>query len=235
MYMDELFGKYGRIKDYHPGDQIECTLDLPAPIDTSLIRVPYEVGEDSTSITIRGSNAIDFLGEIYKTSSKHLDDPKYWQFLHWINSGRRLPRCLFFKKLPEAVIPGKRRTSDVGYDLTVVKKVAQLTETTALYDTGIAIQLDTGYYADVVARSSLSKTGYIFTNGVGVIDPSYTGSILIALTKIDRAAPDVELPFRCCQLLVRRQVHVDVAHGDVLPETDRASGGFGSTGSAPAV
>jgi dUTPase len=50
------------------------------------------------------------------------------------------------------------------------------------------------------------------------------------LTKVDDTLPDIELPFRGFQLIVRKQYDVQVVEVDVLDETTRGDGGFGSTG-----
>ena len=59
----------------------------------------------------------------------------------------------------------------------------------------------------------------------------YTGNIYIALVKVDPSAPDIELPFRCCQLIFRRQHYLDLIEVDQpFDSTTRDAGGFGSTG-----
>jgi dUTP pyrophosphatase len=88
-----------------------------------------------------------------------------------------------------------------------------------------------GLYAEIVPRSSLSKSGYMLANSIGIIDCSYKGNLYIALTKIDNTMPDLTLPFRCCQLIFREQIHVDLEEVTSFEEqTSRGSGGFGSTG-----
>jgi dUTPase len=39
----------------------------------------------------------------------------------------------------------------------------------------------------------------MMANSIGIIDPGYIGSIMIALTKVDESAPDIQLPMRCAQ------------------------------------
>ena len=99
-----------------------------------------------------------------------------------------------------------------------------------MYDTGIAVQPPWGYYFELVGRSSISKTGYIVANSVGIIDASYTGSLKVALIKINKDAPDLELPARLVQLIPRQLVHMEAIEVNDLAHTQRAGGGFGSTG-----
>ncbi len=81
----------------------------------------------------------------------------------------------------------------------------------------------------IVARSSLAKTGYIISNCVGIIDPSYTGNLLISLTKIDDSLPDITLPCKPAQLIFAPAVWSIPISGNVVSDTARGDGGFGST------
>jgi deoxyuridine 5'-triphosphate nucleotidohydrolase len=87
-----------------------------------------------------------------------------------------------------------------------------------------------GYYSEIVPRSSISKSGYMLSNSVGIIDQSYRGNIMVSLTKIDSESPDIELPFKCCQLIIRKQYYANMIEvGYSFDETDRNEGGYGST------
>lgn len=133
---------------------------------------------------------------------------------------------------PGAQLPRKALPLDVGYDLTVLKKHQQLTPRTALYDTGLKIAVPSGYYTEIVPRSSLSKTGYMLANSVGIIENTYRGNLFVALTKIDDAMPDIcdALPSRLCQLVIRQQLFAHFVPAVSLPGgTQRGDAGFGST------
>ena len=96
----------------------------------------------------------------------------------------------------------------------------------------IKIELKKDYYAEIVPRSSLSKSGYILSNSIGIIDNSYRGNLLISLTKICDDMPDITLPNRCCQLIIKKQLYIDLYEVDEeknLYNTTRNEGGFGST------
>jgi dUTP pyrophosphatase len=132
----------------------------------------------------------------------------------------------------QAVLPSKAHPDDVGYDLTLVQAERRVDSVTTLFDTGVQVQLPPGYYAEVVARSSLIKTGHIVTNGVGIIDPGYTGSIKVSLTRVDPTCASVVLPYKAAQLIIRRQYGAErvVQVTDFFAATDRGAGGFGSSG-----
>jgi len=151
------------------------------------------------------------------------------------------PVCKFRRTLPDAVIPGKTHGSDVGYDLTVVSLVKEEfagkigSKTRRLYDSGIQLEIPYGYYIEIVPRSSFSKTGWMLSNSVGIIDPSYRGNLLVSITQVldDEDCIPIQLPFRGFQLIVRRQEHMRFVELDSLEgpisSTSRGEGGFGST------
>ena len=138
----------------------------------------------------------------------------------------------FKKTHPQAVAPSKVHATDSGYDLVLVEKLKEVNNVT-FYDTGIQVAPPAGFYFDLVGRSSISKSGYMLANNIGIIDNSYRGNIMVALVKIDHAAPDLVLPARLVQIIPRRVWDLpleDVGDGE-LNATARGTGGFGSSGS----
>lgn len=179
-------------------------------------------------------NTVDFLGKIYKNKLWLIDTDFYKQYMLMIemyNTCKTLfAYCKIQKKDKDAVIPFKTNSSDVGFDLTVIKKVKNLTNNTVLYDTGIIAQPPKGFYIQIHPRSSLSKSGYMLANSTGIIDPGYRNTLMIALTKTDALAPDLELPFRCCQMVLTRHNIVELVEVENIDaKTSRGLGGFGST------
>jgi len=209
----------------YPQNLIDCAKEW---------KFTYEKG----ALTFSGINAIDFLSGIYQESDLHIYSSKYKTYCSWVDfyntevnksySNGNF-KALWKKNDSNALAPRKNRFSDSGYDLAVIKKDKQLTSTTALYDTGISIKPPIGYYIDVVPRSSISKSGYMIANSTGIIDASYSGSIKIALTKIDNTCPDIVFPCYIAQMIVRKFIHVDFEQVEELEETERAEKGFGST------
>lgn len=183
-----------------------------------------------------GNHALDLLAKLYDGATWRLAR-KFGLYLDWCmwvpslsGTGRSGRDDLFrwVKALPDAVAPSKMRASDSGYDLTVVRLLKKHGQV-EFYDTGIKVQPAFGWYFDVVARSSLSKTGYMLANAVGVIDRTYTGTIVVPLIKVDPASLELELPARIAQMIPRPIVHVQFVQVDTLDATERGSGGFGST------
>lgn len=129
-----------------------------------------------------------------------------------------------------AIMPSRAHPLDIGLDLTAIKKHKTLPHGVIMYDTGIAVKPPEGYYIEILPRSSISKTGWMLANSVGTIDPNYTGNLYIALAPVHPDVPEIELPFCKCQLVVRKAEYLDVTEVSSLDDTDRGSGGFGSTG-----
>lgn len=140
------------------------------------------------------------------------------------------PTLRFIKTDANSVTPSKGHPSDAGYDLTVLRKHKDLDDQTALYDTGLKVQIDAGYYVEIMPRSSISKSGYMLANSVGIIDNGYTNNLYVALRRVNPNAPEIEFPYRCAQLIIRKQYDVELLEVSQFKSTDRGDGGFGSTG-----
>jgi dUTP pyrophosphatase len=128
-----------------------------------------------------------------------------------------------------AIAPTKAHPLDIGYDLTAISVYKKISQKITLFETGIKVCPPEGYYLEILPRSSITKTGYMLANSVGTIDPTYTGTLKIALVKVDYNLPDITLPFTKCQLVLRKAEQADMLQVFGLEETVRGEGGFGST------
>lgn len=136
----------------------------------------------------------------------------------------------FVRKHDDAVIPTRANSTDIGLDLVAIKEHKVLPNGVVLFDTGIAVTPPSGYYIEIVPRSSMSKSGWILANSIGICDPTYTGNLLIALAPLDHNTSVPNLPFCLCQIILRKAEYAEMEEVDELDETDRGDGGFGSTG-----
>lgn len=206
----------------------------------NIVQIPgniYKDCHDSYKLEYGGVNALDFLGRLYEHSTYrlkrkyevYLDICEWSPILKGKGNTTRLDSIYVAKTREDAIFPSKTNVSDSGYDLTVVDIYKQFGQVT-LYETGIRVTPPMGYYFQLVPRSSISKTGYMLANSIGIIDRSYTGSIKIALIKVDKDAPDLQLPCRIAQIIPTPIQHIQVEEVDNLEETSRGAGGFGSTG-----
>ena len=186
------------------------------------IGVPYIIDDENRILIKYGCSSIDFLGFIYDNIDMNIG-------FVYNNYNSSLPKINVVLIDENAIRPSKKNWSDVGFDLSIIKKVEDYNSKTALYDTGLKIQVDFGYYVEIVPRSSLSKTGYMLANSIGIIDNSYRGNLMIALTKVCDDAKEIEYPFRCCQMIMRKQVQANLEEVGYVEKTKRNEGGFGST------
>ena len=131
----------------------------------------------------------------------------------------------------KAVVPSRANLSDIGLDLVAIRVHKTIGSNTVMFDTGIAVKPPKGYYLEIIPRSSLSKTGWMLSNSVGIVDPDYTGNLYIVLTRTRDDADVLETPFCKCQLVLRKAEYANVTVVDKLETTVRGQGGFGSTGS----
>lgn len=102
---------------------------------------------------------------------------------------------------------------------------------TALIHTGIALAIPQGYVGLVCARSGLAtKEGLAPANKVGVIDADYRGELMVSLYNQSKANRVVEDGERIAQLVVTPYLTARFTPVEKLEDTQRGSGGFGSTG-----
>jgi dUTP diphosphatase len=99
--------------------------------------------------------------------------------------------------------------------------------------TGIAIALPDGFEAQVRPRSGLAaRHGVTVLNSPGTIDADYRGEIAVILINLGEEPFRIERGMRIAQLVVARVTRVCWRQTAELPATERAAGGFGSTGTA---
>ena len=102
----------------------------------------------------------------------------------------------------------------------------------AVIPTGIAIALPSAQYVALVfARSGLGiKHGVAPANCVGVIDSDYRGEIMVGLQNSGESDYTIQPADRIAQLMITPVVQAQVELVEELDDTDRGTGGFGSTG-----
>ena len=138
------------------------------------------------------------------------------------------------RKLTEtAVLPSRGSALAAGCDLyaDLQEPVTIEPHETKMIGTGLAMEIPEGYFGAIFARSGLAaKESLRPANCVGVVDADYRGEFRVALHN-DGEIPRVIAPGeRIAQLVVIPYLPVGFAEVDELGETDRGSGGFGSTG-----
>ena len=127
---------------------------------------------------------------------------------------------------PAAKAPVKLRDSDACFDLYAVS--GHFGPDYTEYDTGVAFEIPDGYCGLVFARSSISNKGMYLSNGVGVIDAPYRGTVRV---RFYRNTADYYQPGeRVAQIMFVPVLPVTLVPSDELAPSSRGTGGFGSTG-----
>lgn len=233
-FIRALFEHYGFISCFNNSYSFISHEDKKLlEIIKDIINIPsfIEKGDNLYTLKYFDVNNIDFLGKLYSNiENNYYDEHFYNNFTNLLNYTISIPVIKVLKTCDDAIIPSKTRMSDAGYDLTIISIYKTFSSKTKLYDTGIKLDIPNGYYVEIVPRSSISKSGYILSNNIGIIDQGYKGNLYVALTKIDDEMPDLTLPFKCCQLLIKKQIYANfIETNNELEDSNRNIGGFGST------
>lgn len=135
------------------------------------------------------------------------------------------------KKLhPNAVIPSYAKAGDAGMDLTAVSCKFEDGSDCHVYGTGLSVEIPEGYVGLVFPRSSLSKYSLILSNHVGVIDSGYRGEITLKFKELDLYGGYYDIGDRIGQLIIMPYPQIEFVESENLSETERGSGGYGSSG-----
>lgn len=135
----------------------------------------------------------------------------------------------------DAVMPGYAHGAqeDAGVDLTFCgdQGVLLAPGERRLFPTGLAIELPPGYEGQVRPRSGLAlKKGITVLNAPGTIDPGYRGEVGVILINLSNNAQSIEPGERIAQLIVAPYAEVKFVEAAALADSERSTGGFGSTG-----
>lgn len=144
------------------------------------------------------------------------------------------------KKLhPEAAIPKSAKPGDAGMDLVAISK--QYDEFgNVVYGTGLAFEIPEGHVGLLFPRSSNAKQDLLLSNSVGVLDSGYRGEVLFKfkhsiLIGVDET-PELsefrtyDVGERIGQIIILPYPQVNIEEVTELNQSERGTGGFGSTG-----
>jgi dUTP pyrophosphatase len=130
---------------------------------------------------------------------------------------------------PGAVIPTYAKPGDAGLDLVVTNIKEEPSQ--IAYRFGIALEIPDGHVGLLFPRSSVKNTELILSNSVGVIDSGYRGEIMAVFKKLNgQVSKKYYVGDKAVQLIVIPIPKVEIEVVDELSETERGTGGFGSTG-----
>ena len=134
------------------------------------------------------------------------------------------------KLVPEAVVPSYSKVGDAGMDLTITKEIEN-TSFSVSYGFGIAMEIPQGYVGLVFPRSSVRNQELILSNCVGVIDSGYRGELQATFKKTQGLdSIKYKVGERGAQIIILPYPTIYMTEVPELSDTERGSGGFGSTG-----
>tara|TARA_B100000614_G_scaffold262909_1_gene300770 strand:+ start:233726 stop:234277 length:552 start_codon:yes stop_codon:yes gene_type:complete len=173
------------------------------------------------------------------------------EFMMTEEDGVLIPEIRVKKLHPDAKLPEQNTDTDAGYDLVAIgppEKVWAKNKDDKdypvlqyiQYRTGIAIQPPRGYHVEIFPRSSISKHDLVLANSIGLVDEGYRGELLVRFKYIEpdndcRKVRNIPMKIyqsgdKIAQLVVRKTQKANFVLADELSETDRGTGGFGSSG-----
>ena len=130
-------------------------------------------------------------------------------------------------------LPSYATTGSAGMDLhaAIEEQLIIPAGGIVMVPTGIAIALPSGYECQVRSRSGLAaKSGVFALNAPGTIDSDYRGEIKVILANFSKQDYIVQSQERIAQIVIAAYTIVEWNPVDDLTETERGTGGFGSTG-----
>lgn len=120
---------------------------------------------------------------------------------------------------------------DLRANITEAVTLGSLERT--LIPTGLFIELPVGYEAQIRPRSGLAvKKGLSLPNTPGTIDSDYRGEIKVILINLSKETQTIEPGERVAQMVIAKYEQATWEEVEVLSDTKRGAGGFGSTGTA---
>lgn len=130
---------------------------------------------------------------------------------------------------PNSVIPTYAKEGDAGLDLTATSKFVDESGN-VVYGTGLAFEIPQGYVGLVFPRSSNAKKDLWLTNSVGVIDSGYRGEVMFKYRPVSFKEREYAVGERVGQLIIMPYPHIEFEESDELSESERSTGGYGSSG-----
>ena len=151
---------------------------------------------------------------------------------HEISGWATIPPIQVKRLDPELPLPRRAHPEDAGADLYSAQDLILQPGERALVRTGVAIALPIGTVGLIHPRSGMAaKNGLSIVNTPGTIDSGYRGELMVCLLNTDRTeAIEITRGMRIAQLVIQRVELAQFEEVDQLDETERGSGGYGSTG-----
>ena len=139
-------------------------------------------------------------------------------------------RRLSFKRLdPQAVLPTRGSALAAGLDIYAIEALTIQPGERYLARTGLSVAIPEGFYGRLAPRSGLATNKGLDTLA-GVIDADYRGEIRCLLYNAGNETINLPAESKICQLIIEKIITPTPVWAEDISDTDRGSGGFGSTG-----
>lgn len=133
------------------------------------------------------------------------------------------------KLFADAKVPSYAHPGDAGLDLYSVADCVVLAGETKMVSTGISMAIPEGHVGLIWSRSGLAAKNSIISIG-GVIDSGYRGEIIVILKNLGNGDFVVLKHMKIAQMLIQPVDRAEIVEMEMLTETSRSNGSFGSTG-----
>lgn len=127
-----------------------------------------------------------------------------------------------------AVMPTKAHAADAGFDLRACK-VKRVGFDEIVCHTGLAFEIPDGHVGLLFPRSSIARTAMMLKNSVGVLDSCYRGEVTFKFRQLDNG-DTYNVGDKIGQIIIMPYPEIVFVESDNLSDTERGSGGYGSTG-----
>lgn len=129
----------------------------------------------------------------------------------------------------DAIAPTRGTEYSAGYDFYANEQCIIEAGDQKLISTGVSIEIPTGYYGKIFDRSGFTLN-YHTRIAAGVIDSDYRGEVKILIQNLGKNPLNIAKDSRIAQMIIMPCLCEDIEVVDILGETVRDAGGFGSTG-----
>lgn len=137
---------------------------------------------------------------------------------------------LLVQKLdPSAKLPSYAYMGDAGMDVFSVEDTAIAPGEKVAIRTGLKFAVPRGYAGFIWDKSGLALKHHLKTMA-GVLDSNYRGELLVVLTNLGKAEYKVEKGSKIAQLVIKPVENPEIIESKIDDETERGTGGFGSSG-----
>ena len=132
------------------------------------------------------------------------------------------------KVMDGAVMPTKAHAQDAGFDL-VACRVECNGFNEIVCHTGLAFEIPDGHFGLLFPRSSIAKYPIMLKNSVGVLDSNYRGEVTFKFRQMENG-DTYHVGDRIGQIIILPYPEIKFVESEELSDTERGSGGYGSTG-----